>query len=298
MVKKIISHLNPRHLDDFFAIALLKSRYPDADIEYVHPQNVPEEYYEDPQIILVDVGMQYSPEKKNYDHHHNLDIPCSLVLVLKHEPITGVNDITNHPAIQFIDLTDRYGVRKAAEQLRVPLEKEIDNMRRTILLTDIPKYATDIAKYFFYALQRTDNFNDFLRTLYEQLDNTGVLEEAKERIKEEERKFQERLSKAKTLRIGQLKVVLSELTLAPYHYRVFSELNADLIIEQNSMNDKHTSIIKNTNSERAKDLDLSRVFLKYRKVFLHKNGFIAVIDNPIESIDAEEIVKLISNSQK
>lgn len=110
MVKKIVSHLPPRHLDDFLAVAYLKYLFPQAELEFVHPQRVPLEYLQDSKIILVDVGSVYDPEKNNYDHHQNINLPCSLVLVLKH---FSDMDIENNYLLQVIDFIDRFGLSKA-----------------------------------------------------------------------------------------------------------------------------------------------------------------------------------------
>lgn len=112
-IKKIVSHVPPRHVDDFFAVALAKSQFPDAQIEYVHPQRVPESYRTNKEILLLDVGNDYNPEYSNFDHHQSLEIPCSLILIMK---LLRYEKLINHPAIRYIDINDRFGPKKAVER--------------------------------------------------------------------------------------------------------------------------------------------------------------------------------------
>jgi hypothetical protein len=59
------------------------------------------------------------------------------------------------------------------------------------------------------------------------------------------------------------------------------------------MNEKHTSIIKNTILSKTKDIDLAKVFSIYEKIFLHPNGFIAVVNSSIEQIDIEKVLDVL-----
>jgi hypothetical protein len=40
-------------------------------------------------------------------------------------------------------------------------------------------------------------------------------------------------------------------------------------------------------------MDLSRVFEEYSRVFLHPNGFLAVLEVPFEEVDKEKILKIL-----
>lgn len=175
-MKKIVSHLPPRHMDDFLAIAILKTLYPNAELEYVHPQEVPQEYYEDYQVALIDAGGKYEPDKRNFDHHQDKNLECSLVLVIKHFLPTFYKRVKNHKALTFIDLTDRFGVKKASEITNTPLSKEIDQMRKTVLLADPEKHYEEIADAFKKALENSSDYNEFMEEFYNTLNSLGVLE--------------------------------------------------------------------------------------------------------------------------
>jgi hypothetical protein len=295
MVKKIVSHVPPRHFDDFLAISFLKSKYPSAELEYVHPQRVPAEYLFNPEICLVDVGEKFDPEFKNYDHHQNLNLRASFILVLIHEFTNKalVKKIAETQAIRFIDLTDRYGVKKASELTGVPLNSEEDRMRKEILLIDLSKYGQIVGEIALETLLTFDKYSDWLRNFYQRLDKKGFLDEPRAILAREEALYQAKLAKAKIIQRKDLKILISNESLAPNHFRVFNETGADLVIERNSMNVQHVSVIKNTSSSKTKDIDLAKVFDLYPKVFIHPNGFIAVVGVPFENVDIEKILKIL-----
>ena len=291
---KIISHLNPRHMDDFLAIAILKTKYTDAEIDFVHPQSVPNSYLEDPEIILVDVGGNYNPQLKNYDHHQDLNLPSSIVLVLKDEfeGILNLTKILSSQTINFIDTTDRFGVKQASEIAGVPLNKEEDKMRKEILLIDLKKHALEVGKIYLETIEIV-KYSEWLNTFYKKLDDAKLLDEPREILKKEEESFYDKLSKSRAIKIKNLNVLISTESLAPFHNKAF-DLGTDIIIEKNSMNPQHTSIIKNTNSPKTKSIDLAKVFNLYPKVFIHQNGFIAVIEAEISTVDYAKIIELLT----
>lgn len=286
MVKKIVSHMSPRHVDDFLAISYLKAKYPEAEIEYVKPQQVPAEYLVDNEICVVDVGGEFNPERNNFDHHQNSNLPCSLLMVLSW--FEGI-DYSEHPVVKLIDLVDKMGVINTGKLTGYRFSKDIDNYRKPILLTNLNKYAKEVTNVFFSVLSEISDYNEFWRFFYEKLDNAGVLEESKEILKREEEDFQRKLSQIERWKIGELEVVFSQETLVPNHFRVFQTTGADVIVEPNSMNSAQTSIIRNSQSPKVDKIDLSRIFAIYPKVFIHNTGFIAVVDVPINEFDISQI---------
>jgi len=288
MVKKIVTHKEPRHWDDFIAVALLKRSYPDAVVEFVHPQQVPMEYYQDREVCLVDVGGRYEIEWMNFDHHQDMGLNCSLVLVLKN--VYGVTVMSK--VLQFIDLADRFGVRRASEEVGVRLDPQEDAMRKEILLIDLDKYGKEVGEVLWDTLL-IDDYSLWVRKVYTELEETGLLQEPRRKIKEEEERYREKVGKVEFREYRGMGVAFSDESLAPYHYRFFQESGVVLLVERNSMSRGHTSVIKNTGLEVAKDVDLSRVFEEYPKVFLHQGGFIAVLGVPFEEVDKERVVELV-----
>lgn len=292
-VSKIVSHLPPRHLDDFLAVALLKERYPTAEVEFVHPQGVPEEYFNDRKVILVDVGGKFDPRYRNYDHHQDKSIPSSLKLVMISE--LSYVGLMNLRVVEAIDQIDRFGFKKAFESGLVKPDKEIDKVRKTILAVDLrDKSSCYVGKSVLHVFSKIknglieDDFNAFIINLYEDLDRLDLLKEAKEKLEKEEREFKRRLEKAEIVKLGNLKVLFSSETLAPRHSEVFRQ-RIDMIVERNSMNSNHSSFLINTQSEKAKSIKVDKIFEGLSVVFRHPTGFITVVDMPFEEFS--EIVR-------
>jgi hypothetical protein len=129
--------------------------------------------------------------------------------------------------------------------------------------------------------------------VYTELESKGLLDEPRKKLQEEELRFLDKVNKAVFMDYKGVRVCLSDESFAPYHYRLFHEYNVDLLIERNSMERGHTSVIKNTSSLVADIIDVSKVFGAYPKVFIHKGGFIAVVGVPFEEVDKELVLELV-----
>jgi len=308
-VKKIVSHKNPRHMDDFLAIALLKAKAPDAVVEYVHPQSVPEEYKKDPTVALVDVGGKFDPVHFNYDHHQNVNAyPSSVVLVLVDAyKLTRISS----PVISTIDYIDRFGYPAAKNKFGLKPNEEVQEKLKTVLMADLNDTETckivqnETLKVI--GIDENGNYtptnnnmtlDDFVEKLYKELKNSHKLDQAIRLIQEEKKGFERKIFNAETINLENLNVVVSKESFAPFHKKAFDQLNADLIIERNAMNPKQTSIIKNTSKISSEDIDLSKVFEKYPKVFIHGTGFIAVVDKSVDEIDPKAIVSLVNRNNQ
>jgi len=138
-----------------------------------------------------------------------------------------------------------------------------------------------------------DDYSLWIRKVYTELEGKGLLEEPRSKLQEEEMRFLDKVNKAMFMEYKGVKVCISDESLAPHHSRLFQENGVDLLIERNSMERGHTSVIKNTGSEKAGIIDVSRVFEVYPKVFIHKGGFIAVVGVPFEEVDKELVVRLV-----
>jgi len=297
-VERIISHKPPRHLDDALAIAFLKSKYPQAKVEFVAPQQDLETEKNNPKVVLVDVGGDYNENLNNLDHHHNKDIPSSIILTLKKH-----KELFHHPVLEIIDYIDRYGFKKASDDLGLKPNKEIDEKRKMVLMADYTN--TDVAKAITEELKKltdvkeanqpTIDFDSFITNLYENLDKKGLLENVKEQIRKEKEEFENKLNSAEIIDVDGLKVIKSDKSFAPFHSEAFKKLDADLIIERNAMNPNHTSVIKNTTKPDSDKIDLGNI--SENQIFLHNTGFILVIDKNIEEIDKETVEKYVSEAK-
>ncbi|PMP97548.1 MAG: hypothetical protein C0169_02740 [Thermodesulfobacterium geofontis] len=290
MVKKIISHKKPHHADDFFAISILKIHY-DVPIELKVPQEISQEEINDPHILLIDVGGEYNPELLNFDHHQDINLPCSLVLVLNWLPIEDKKIILNSTFLKGIDVIDRKGPKGLLE-VGISLEwnEELDTIRKIILSSEP---HPEIGKTFLEVCKMNLSYQDSWKTLFQILDEKKLLEQGKEKIEKEEKLYQEKKAKVIFFDTKKGKVAFSYETLAPHHQKFFKETEVILLIEKNSMKENHTSIIKNTQLPETKDIDLLKVFSIYPKVFIHQNGFIAVIDVEINKVSVDKILEVL-----
>ncbi len=285
-IKKICTHPKPRHLDDFLAVAFLSYLFDVKNYEEVHPQNIPQNYKESPEIALIDVGNSYLPEVNNFDHHHDINLPCSLVLVLKN--FSDDVDL-NHPVITIIDYIDRFGFRRAQEKFQIPGVEEIDRMRRTMLFINPVENSKIITKAFFHSLEYSRSFNNFIKNMFKFLANSGVLDDAKEKVKQEEEEFFRKLKQIKVIVYQGLRV-----GYAPFQIRetnkVFRMLELDLLVTGGIFSEDETLIVKNDFSEKGKILNLSKLISVLPVTFIHKNGFLVVVKLPVQKVNLFSII--------
>ncbi len=179
MIKRIVSHMPPGNLGSWLAICLLKALYPQAQIENIHPQEIPEEYLSRKDICLVDVGMRYEPEVNNFDHHQNSELSSSVILVLRHfYPQVD----TSARFLQAIDTIDRFGFKTALQQGLVRGDKSTDEKRKVLLLTEItPQVALLVSQAVKFAAKMNASYESFIEFLYSLLLHTEEFQRAKEK---------------------------------------------------------------------------------------------------------------------
>lgn len=81
MKRKVITHDGQFHADEIFAIALLECIYGTCTItrtRKILPKHKTPEYW------LIDVGGELDPTNLNFDHHQDLSLDASCLLVLEH----------------------------------------------------------------------------------------------------------------------------------------------------------------------------------------------------------------------
>jgi hypothetical protein len=112
---KIIVHPGSAHKDDFMAVSVLLASLGEAEVIRCEPTS---EDLADPNIYVVDVGMEYAPEKNNFDHHQDRALPCAFHLVMQH---LGHHDAAMSMFIWYphMSMMDVRGPYKTAEHLGV-----------------------------------------------------------------------------------------------------------------------------------------------------------------------------------
>lgn len=137
-VTKIVVHPGTAHGDDFLACCVLAAKF-GAPIERREPTN---RDIDDVETLVLDVGGRYEPEKLNFDHHQDLSIPCSLVLVLQwlglHEKFERA-----YRWYENIDFRDRRGVKALGEKYGLNDEQmlELGAPGQTALMAQFEKLS-------------------------------------------------------------------------------------------------------------------------------------------------------------
>jgi hypothetical protein len=78
---KIIAHPGSAHKDDFMAVCVLLATLGDAE---VFRREATREDLDDLNTYVIDVGMEYAPERNNFDHHQDRALPCAFHLIMQH----------------------------------------------------------------------------------------------------------------------------------------------------------------------------------------------------------------------
>jgi hypothetical protein len=113
---KIVVHPGRAHRDDLMAVCVLLAAI-EAPVEVLRREPSSEDLA-DPDIYVVDIGMDYDPGRHNFDHHQDPSLPCAFHLVMKH---LGYHD----DAVQmfgwypFMSMMDVQGPHKTAEYFGV-----------------------------------------------------------------------------------------------------------------------------------------------------------------------------------
>ncbi len=270
MVVLIATHPKPRHLDDYLAVSLLLWKYPDSRVVTVRNLRELERVVEElkpEKVIVVDVGGRLGEGSVGgvpavfYDHHQSIDLPCSLILVLKGEFPDLYEKAMNVPRLrkllEYIDYRDRFGVKAADERFGI-----VDPVGLEMLL--IPTMLTEPSR------EVGENFSNLVNAYFEAS------------------------RKTKVFTIDDVRVALTTVDPRKVPMNVVFEVSgADILIAPNTRNPRQTSVIKNQFSPLYPRIDLSKLREAYEVVFLHPNGFLAVVNKPIESFTKEDIERIV-----
>lgn len=114
MSELIITHPGSAHFDEFFGICLILASFPDTDftIERREPSG---SEINNPDIWVLDIGANLSHELKNFDHHQNIDLSATFVLVADY---LGLADtLRTLTWWDFKDKIDRFGPVKTGAEI-------------------------------------------------------------------------------------------------------------------------------------------------------------------------------------
>jgi len=264
---RIITHAGKCHLDDFLACCLLayKYNYPIYRVASVDWSSIQDG------DIVVDIGGRYEPPYI-LDHHGDINIRCSLYLVLYHHFGYSFETLDQVKLLRYIDLRDRFGSKKAVqmifgvedtprelntlEPLVLPLFSE-----RTVIQPDDPLYIV---------------MREIGRKLLELIDRY-------------------------LMRLLMYKVLIPKVNGNGVKYVIVAEENnpdiqlineihdVDVVVSPNSRDPNQTSITVVND----KPVSLDQVYEYFNKqgkvVFYHANRFLIVLDYPVYRLPKEAI---------
>jgi len=107
----IITHPGSAHFDEVTAISLILAVYADTEFRIERHDPVPAEL-DSSDVWVVDIGDRYEPEKRNFDHHQDMDCPAAFVLVAKYLGLLDTMSVM--PWWHFKDEVDRFGPGKSS----------------------------------------------------------------------------------------------------------------------------------------------------------------------------------------
>lgn len=138
-MKRIVTHPGTAHGDDFLTCCVLAAKF-GVPIYRREPTQADLDNIE---TLVLDVGGKHEPEKLNFDHHQDLQIPCSLVLVLQW---LGLHEKFQHAYKWYVnvDFRDRNGADALGKKYGLSAEQmaEIVSPVHTALLTMFEKKSS------------------------------------------------------------------------------------------------------------------------------------------------------------
>ena len=107
----IITHPGSAHFDEVTAIGLILAVTADT-VFRIERREPTQEELNNPDVWVVDVGDQYEPETRNFDHHQDIDCSAAFVLVAKYLGL--LETLSVMPWWDFKDSVDRFGPVKSS----------------------------------------------------------------------------------------------------------------------------------------------------------------------------------------
>lgn len=249
-MEKIYTHSGPAHNDEFIAVSLLLTKYPEAVIYRV--ATLPDVIEND--ALIVDIGLKYDG-KQYFDHHQSTEIPASFVLVLK--DVFGI-DLYQYPKLfedfLFLDYCDRFGAQQAQNLIG----------KRSEIINPIANAIVNI-----FGLQNEIQPGSPLHSMLQEI-GKGILISIQKRIE-----GVDVINKSELITYPEGVVLVN--CDQPINVTLASLVIPDLIgvVCQNRETDKLSIIRVNDNPY------FHPSNLKDKATFIHKTGFLAVVPKEI-----------------
>ncbi len=109
--KLIITHPGSAHFDEVTAVSLILAVH-DETVFRIERREPTQGELDNPDVWVVDIGNRHEPEKRNFDHHQNIDCPAAFVLVAEYLGL--LETLSVMPWWHFKDSVDRFGPCKSS----------------------------------------------------------------------------------------------------------------------------------------------------------------------------------------
>ncbi|MEZ4601578.1 MAG: MYG1 family protein [Syntrophotaleaceae bacterium] len=273
-MQKIVVHPGNAHRDDFLSVCVLLATCGDAAVFRCQPT---EEDLADPETFVIDVGMEYDPEKHNFDHHHDRTLPCAFHLIMQH---LGYHEdaMQVYGWYPIMNMMDVDGPHKTAEDLGVD--------PGFLLASSSPIDGYVLSRFSLVSsLGKRDLIYKFMKEMGKAL--IGLIDQKKQRL--------ELLKKeARVVEVKQFRAIVSTISEEP-------KLSMELFF-------RHLAdpgiVMCITPSVRCRGWELLRLgnssIVDFRTIanhpgidFVHANGYVATTRNLLPFV---EIVELASEA--
>lgn len=192
---KIIAHPGSAHKDDFLSTSVLLATLDNAEVFRREPTL---DDLDDSDTFVVDVGMEYDPKRRNFDHHQDPSLPCAFHLLMQH---LGLHEAATqafawYPYMSMIDVR---GAHRTAEYLGID--------PRVLFTTSSPIEGYILSTF---AQVRSLNRQDDLYRLMQD-HGTDMLALIERKIQ----RFARLKTEAQVIPIKQFKAVFSDISDTP-----------------------------------------------------------------------------------
>lgn len=294
---KLITHSGYPHSDDLLAVCIALYMFPSIR-EVNRLPKVTREMLDDPNILVLDIGEEYTPEKGNFDHHQDgEDVEGkSAVRLLMNYIVSGglVDGITMENIDKWfywlspVDLWDCYGLKGfsgvydiGADGRRFAFKHPfIDSFKNILKLeTSIPQNST------MFAMLKLVG-----KDLVEEASNSAMM-------------YNQLKLVIKQYNYGDYSIVrnISDVAIKPAlmdMYIANNGFNADLVITTSERDSKHYNLFRPDGSKLARLNVLKEVEGLPEFEFIAKKGFLAVIPKTISEEDILHILSELANHSK
>ena len=184
MSYRIITHNGKAHMDELLAVSLLavyRNEMPETVLR-INSQDAADlleagNYEEN--TYFIDTGLAYNPEQLLFDHHQDLNLPCSALQVFEYYfPL--LKDSRLHKYIKLVSAVDTKGVQALPDFDTSAESRKYFSFSQNLLLKTFEENPLSITEIFKNGLEEKIDFERKCRAASEWLSEKGNVEIAEQ----------------------------------------------------------------------------------------------------------------------